>query len=431
MNYYGYQRQPQRFDFIRNAVGTVANTVRNLPATEEAAQRRKLFNEKLERIEIGALEAEEIRQKRIIEMAKEYEDRIGEQPSEREWTKIEAQFMPPLSEEERNDPKGAMRKRSDLDTLFEGWLDKKAVEKFRSKSGQRITPEGPAGPGYQPPEQPQVDVAQKTPTTIPGTTTPVGSYTGGPTSIAGMRRDVENEMLRQPRTTVPETSEDMYQRGAAAGITERPEFKADYQRQENLETGEAFGPAGTRAEYLASEYAGGRGGEASQKIAGALPTEKDIMTQKRLEDAARMREKNNAERNRIAAWRAAIANNKMTSDERLKIMKAKSDNEVDALDLELKIKKLETDLKTKANKTDPVTFQPMMSQEEMSNSLEELKQLRTDLVVLEDFRSEYDGLIKEKGGIRPSPRPVQPTQPVQPQGPSKAGFNQWLQNRGR
>ena len=235
-------------------------------------------------------------------------------------------------------------------------------------------------------------------------------YTGA------IREGMDPEFARSMRTfdrPVPPTPYDVAEIGQKYNVSPEelgPQIQgaqADYQRQESMETGAAYSPAGTRAEYLAGEYAAGRGGEASQKIASAIPTEKDIMTQKRLEETARQREKYQTERNRIAGWRAAISQNKLTSDERLKIMNAKANNETDRLGLEIKIKKLENDLKSKANKTDPVTYQPMMTPEQVDATMEEIKQLRTNLSILEDFRGEYDGLIKEKGGIRP----VTPAQP--------------------
>ena len=312
------------------------------------------------------------------------------------------------------------------DVKADKYIDDLKVKKFRREKSGRISTEGPAGTSYQPPDQPQVDIAKGMPAPIPGTTTSSESYTEGPQSVQAMQRSVENEMLRQPRTEVPKTSEDMYAEGQRLGITETPEFKSDYQRQQDIEAGMMYKPKQTRGEYLSQGAASGlditQG--AAGKLGGTLMTEKDIATNKRLEETARQREKYQTERNRIAGWRAAISQNKLTSDERLKIMNAKANNETDRLGLEIKIKNLETDLRNKANKTDPMTFQPMMTPEQVDASMEEIRQLRTNLSILEDFRSEYDGLIKEKGGIKP----VAPEQPTSSTGipkfnsPSDPGF---------
>ena len=407
--------QAPDYSFIGRAGSIMGSAIQNLPATKEAADRRKRLNEELERIKIDELDAEAIRQERIIEMSKEYKDRIGREPTEREWTKIEATFMPPLSAQERKDPKGAMMSRSDLDDRFYKWLDREAMKAYREKTK---------------PTQESYELTQRT--------RPEGSVaiedsgqqrtTAWPQTKEEMVANAREESMNAPQTFSSVTNEpSSAQLRAAASryrVSQAPEVKEGISYKEGMETGEAYSPAGTRAEYLAGEYAAGRGGEASQKIASAVPTEKDIMTNKRLEETARQREKYQTERLRIDAWRAAISQNKLTSDERLKIMNAKANNETDRLGLEIKIKKLENDLKSKANKTDPVTFQPMMTPEQVDASIEEIKQLRTNLAILEDFRGEYDGLIKEKGGIRP----VTPAQPTSSTGipkfnsPSDPGF---------
>jgi hypothetical protein len=141
----------------------------------------------------------------------------------------------------------------------------------------------------------------------------------------------------------------------------------------------------------------------------AQQTANQIAINKRLEAAAAQKALNDAERNRIASWRASIQQNRLTSDERRDILKSQSKNEVDRLNIELKIKALETNLKTNSGKTDPNTFMPLISQEDTQSFLEELNELKFQLKDLQDINSDYEGLLKEKGGTVTTRPGAQPT----------------------
>jgi hypothetical protein len=302
------------------------------------------------------------------------------------------------------------------DQSADKYLDDLKIKKFRSETGKPVETEGPAGPTYQPPGTPKVAVGQER-------------------TLGDVQKEVHNEMLREPRATVPETPTDVYQRGADLGITETPEFKSDYQRQQDVEAGLMYQPGTGRGTYASDAAAAGIDPSqgAAKEIGGTLMTEKDIAVQDRLKSAAEDRNRIAEERNRIAAQRARIAGlraamqqRKLASDERRQILRDQSKNETDRLRLEVQINKLQKDIKEKAGKVDPATYQPLISKEDEEAMFNQLEDLKVNLNELKDIGSDYEGLLSEKGGTVTNPK-----QPRQSNIPSRSGFEQWRKNRGQ
>ena len=139
----------------------------------------------------------------------------------------------------------------------------------------------------------------------------------------------------------------------------------------------------------------------AEKAIGTLMSEKDIITNKRLTEASNAKALSDIEKIKIAKWKAANQQRKLTNDERREI----KDSKIRAMSIRDKllvnIKSIEAGL-TKSNK-DVIGG---IDQESLKKDIDALESLRISLDNWDDDILEYDLLIKEKGGITPQTKPV-------------------------
>lgn len=377
-NYYGYSRQPKDYSFIPRAIQRVGEGIDNL----------------LKKVDYN--KAEQAREQRITEMASEYLEATGgsaqDEEALRRATTLAMQFVPPLMGEERTNPaKGIMRIHDSDEPRWEKFIQKTKVEKYRKESQPKEEQVARALAGTQ---AGMVGVQDQN----------TQRATAWPTSREAMVQGARTESMTAP-PVVPSvqstpSSQERRQLAGQMGITDIPEVKSNIQQQEGVEAGEGWQPGQVKEQFLAGHAAAGRDitGGPVKEIGGAMQTTQQVAANKRLEAVAAQRAANDAERNRIASWRATIQQNRLTSDERRDILKSQSKNEVDRLQLSLKIKALETDIRSKTGKTDPNTFQPLISQEDAQSTYDELNELTFQLKDLEEINRDYEGLLKEKGG---------------------------------
>lgn len=279
MAFYGYTEQPKSYAHIGAAGMILGSAIQQLPAARDAADKRKLLQSQLAQLKLDAAKAEEVRQQRVAEAVVEYKETLGlkdDDVNDRLATKIEATFYSPAMGDERNNPEKAIMRWSDADSKFKDYLNKEAIKKYRSETQTREEQVvgGPAG------------------RQAPGA---VGVQDQGVKRMPQDLSTMQESALQEPRavSAVSYTPNSQERRGIAGrmGIAEAPEVKSDIQRAADIETGEAYQPGQNRAEYLAGEGVAGRTGGLSEKVAAAIPTEKDIMTDQRLKIQEEQRNK--------------------------------------------------------------------------------------------------------------------------------------------
>ena len=163
----------------------------------------------------------------------------------------------------------------------------------------------------------------------------------------------------------------------------------------------------------------------AQEVAKGLPTEYQMMTDKRLRDIAARKADISAQRADIAKWKVAIRSRKLTNDERIKILDSKAKNDVAKLKIQTQISAIKSGL-SKAQKDVLGQVDPEAAQERY----DELQDLTSQLYIIEENSRDYDELLKEKGGIKkPTPQTQPPTGAGA--GPSRAGFDAWMKSRGQ
>jgi hypothetical protein len=174
-----------------------------------------------------------------------------------------------------------------------------------------------------------------------------------------------------------------------------PQVQAATEQQYKQQMG-GFKEGQTQSQFLSG--VSGIPTEPTREFSKTLQTDQQKASNKRLEDANRQRAEAAAERNKIARWRAAIQQGTATADQRREILDSQAKLEVKKLELQIRVKALQNILTEKAGKTDPGTYLPLISQEEEASAKQELALLMADMREWEDINTDYEGLLKEKGG---------------------------------
>lgn len=379
--------QPIDYSFIANAGNVMGGAIASLP---DVKARRDTLKKQLETLKIDKATAEDIRLQRIAEAVVEYKEATGEENDDTAISAV-SRYYAPATGATSQEIKNEILNWDKQDELFEKRLTDLKVKKFRSQNGQPVETEGPAGAGYQPPGTPQVQARQ-----MPGDVRPGQAFTGG-TDLSTMQRDMWKEASVQPRTTVPGTmapnaSSDMYQLGAAAGITETPEFKSDFQQQQNVEAGLLYQPGASKGEYVSDVST--MGIDPSTGTAKELGS--SLMSDKDLADVDYKKQ--------TVEIKRQVANDKGIHDAEMAII---SKRRVDARTAEQK-KLLVTDVMKLKVAAQNAKSRILDTATDNLNKLEELKQkswnnadsevLRSSAALIKESQSQaevYDAMIKD------------------------------------
>ena len=225
----------------------------------------------------------------------------------------------------------------------------------------------------------------------------------GPPQIEGpTKRELVGD---EPKPYTPEEVVSIGQKYGVAGKQLTPQIAEAVKTQYKQQMG-TYEPGQTRSEFIVG--IGDVPTDPTKEFSKTLPTEKDIMTDERLRLIAQQKANAAAERDKIKRWAVSIRGRKATSDERRRILADQSKNEVNRLKLEIKIKDLQTEIRTKAGKTDPSTFQPLLSPQEEENAWNALESLKRNLTELNEINQDYEGLLRQKGGTETTKNPKKP-----------------------
>jgi hypothetical protein len=399
MAYYGYTAQAPSYDFIAVAGQQLGQGVQNYLKDVQTKKDVK--------------QAETVYQQ-IVDQATKKVKEADPTIEDNKATAFVVKHFPPLVGSEREEPVKAIERWYKADDPFEKAVNDLKVKATTREISQpseqlpartqaypsgRVIAGAPIGGKGEAPQAAIVTPEQAREARIAGRFAPT-------TTTAGMVEEPERAF--SPGMMAAEIRKTIDQRG----LTGNQQLEAVYQRKLNEETTVPQGATeGTRAQVMGRALQQQGGWTPEQKeMYGAVPTEKDIMTNKRLEAAQQDKLKVHAEN---LKWRNRLANireKKIGSDERLEIIKAKAENDVAKKRLEIQVKNIETGL-TKAGKT-----WEGLDQAALQSDLDELKELKESLMLIEDNDELFNGLLKEKGGVRLQPAPSPTTPPSTPIG---------------
>ncbi|MFA5166784.1 MAG: hypothetical protein WC449_05865 [Candidatus Paceibacterota bacterium] len=410
MPYYGYTEQPKNYGHIAAAGTILGGAIQQLPAAQDAADKRKLLQSQLAQLKLDATKAEEVRLQRVAEAVVEYKETLGlkdDDVNDRLATKIEATFYSPAMGDERNNPEKAIMRWSDADSKFKDYINREAIKKYRSETQTREEQVigGPAG------------------RQVPWT---VGVQDQGVRRMPQDLSTMQESALQEPRAVpaVSYTPNSQERRGIAGrmGISEEPEIKSNIQQTADVETGEAYQPGLNRAEYRSREGAAGRVGGLSKEIGDATPSEQQLLVNQLRADAEANKVRARDTYNNLKALDIGLTRDRMTADQRNKTISDRVSAQLRIEDLKKDSQKILADLDAIPDQYQNRDMAAIAKRkDQIQEMIEEQKYLELSIPLYDQLLKEQD---KKKGGNVAGALPQPPVY-------SKQGFNQWLQNRGK
>jgi len=416
--------QPKNYDYIGLAGQQAAQGIRNV---SNVMQQEKKVKET--KFDLATLE--DARQKKIEEAYNEYLEASGDESNEgkRKAYNYASQIFPPATGKERDDPNLMRDRLIDADkNHYMNLANIKEKRYYKETGTEKLGVETEKLGGEVSTGSPVVSGASS------GNQQTVGTRQPNEEILAGMQRRELYAPPTTPNVEIPSSmnAEDRYDLAKKYQIMDKPGVSNDiaYASQREF-AGQEFPESATMetAARAAAEYP--ESTRPMEQIVSSYPKQKDVMTDRRLSEAADARQAAAEERNRIAAAKVAIQNRTATEDDMLKWQNSKESAMQKRLKLESDILTLKANL-AKANKTDEYG-EPVLNQESVNKLTEEIAAMQTRLDNVVDFEedwkeniSEYNRMMKSKGHI---PQPS--TKPPQQVNPSRAGFDAWKANRGQ
>lgn len=410
--------QPKDYSYIGLAGEQVSRGMRdfgNVLQQEEKIKKNKYDLETLENA----------RQQRIEEAYNEYLEASGDESDEgkRKAYVFISQILPPAMGKERDNPDLMRDRLIEADKRFYVELANIKEKRYVKETGHESMDVKTDKLGGN------VSMGEPAVTGQGGT----GKLSTMPT-LAGMQQRELYAPPSTPNVDIPTdmSARDRYELAKKYQITDRPSVKADIDYASQTELAEQDMPQGALRGDVAREAAKLPGStKPMEGIVSSYPTEKDVMTDRRLREAAEARANAAKERNRIAELNAKIKQNKATKDEWREMQDSKINAMAKRDNLIFNITKLEADL-VKANKLNKYE-DPELKQKDVADIIENLAAQRKDLVSVEEEMNGwdtnikmYDEMMKNKGYT-----PQSGTKPQTQGTPSRAGFDAWKASRGQ
>jgi hypothetical protein len=394
MSFYGYEARPADYGFVAAAGQQIGSGVAKYG---EAKDEENRVIEQAKKVQLSKEQMNNVYQQIIEKTAKDYSEATGsDEITSISWAS--KHYYKPFEGETPSEFNTRMiASANKVDTA----LKDAKVKKFHSDTAAN-KPEP-----YQRPEG-KVSVAQTPAAAQPGTP----EFSKNPTSfngLAGMQTQAMAEPLPSDIMTGPvETAQMKTERANQLGVAEDNTVAKDIQGTQDVQTGQDFAGGQTRAQYLAGMAARGIDvtGGAAKAIGDATPTEMQMQTDKTKRDIAAENQRLRAEYNRINKMRVNLYGNKLTSDQRMDIIAEKRKNQDAKDDVEKQI----ADIQQKMADKD---YFGNIDETSRTNLNDQVKQLKLSSAIYDEIDSEFSGLLKEKGGVKPVPKeqPAPATQP--------------------
>ena len=238
------------------------------------------------------------------------------------------------------------------------------------------------------------------------------------TGLEGMQAQAMAEPLPSDIMTGPtETAQMKASRANQLGVADDKTVAKDIQGTQDIETGQDYAQGQTRAQYLAGMAARGIDvtGGAAGAIAGATPTEKDLMTDSRLKQAEEQRSKM---RMTLARMQDARDRAKNLDKNTLKLL----DTQIRAVQAQIDASKSTSDLALGLS-----TGKDYMGQNTYSTGPEWEKEYTDAETTYKSATALLDKIDALNKQINPSPADKQPPLPATMTANEKAAY-EWLKN---
>lgn len=378
--------QPKSYEYIGLAGQQAAQGIRNVSNVMQQEKKVKETKFDLETLE-------DARREKIEEAYNEYLEASGDESPEgkRKAYNYAAQIFPPAMGKERENTELMRDRLIEADKRHYVNLANIKEKRYYNETGtEKLGVETEKLGGRVSMGDPAVSGGEK------------GKFTTEPT-LAGMQ---QRELYAPPTTpdvNVPSSmgAEDRYELAKKYQILDKPGVSGDIAYASQRELAEQQLPPDATRETAAREAAKYPAStKPMEQIVSAFPTQKDVMTNERLKLAAEQRIAAQKEKLNIDRWKAVLQQRKLTNDERRQIKDSKIKAMTQRDRLLLQIKNIESSL-AKANKTDK-WGEPVLDQDQIESNLKGLEELRLSFDYYDENIQDYENLISEKGGIRPS-----------------------------
>lgn len=300
--------QPKNYDYIGLAGQQAAQGIRNV---SNVMQREK----KVKETNFDLATLEDARQKKIEEAYNEYLEASGDESNEgkRKAYNYASQIFPPATGKERDEPNLMRDRLIEADKRHYVNLANIKEKRYYKETGtEKLGVETEKLGGEVSTGSPVVSGASS------GNQQTVGTRPPNEEILAGMQRRELYAPPTTPNVEIPSSmnAEDRYDLAKKYQIMDKPGVSSDiaYASQREF-AGQEFPESATRetAAREAAKYPAST--KPMEQIVSSYPTQKDVTTNNRLQEAENNRAEAAAERNRIAELRARIQAGKVSSDE--------------------------------------------------------------------------------------------------------------------